>query len=120
MTDYIRLADGTELKIESGASLSEIIYKASSDLDATSVARKFTEANVSHVEFFSKDDEGTATEPTGIYDDLAVVNAYVAYFEDEPEVLISLREKTSLEKRLDAIETEQEMQNEAIDFLAMD
>lgn len=118
MRDFMRLADGTEFEIENGASLGNIIHDAADEADALRVSKAVTKENVAHVEFFSKTDEDQTLEPTGVYDDLALDSVY--YDVENMKVLISLHEKSDVEKRLDAIESEQEMQNEAIDFLAME
>ena len=118
MRDFMRLADNTEFEIENGGSLGNIIHDALSEADALAVSRAVTKENVSHVEFFSKTDEDETLEPFGIYDNLALDRVY--YDTENEKVLIALHEKSSVELRLDAIEEEQEIQNEAIDFLAME
>lgn len=118
MTDFMRLADETEIQIESGASLGNIVYDAADETDGLAKANLITAENVSHVEFFSKTGEGVTVEPYGVYDNLAIVSVY--FDVQNMKVLINLREKSEIELRLDAIETEQEEQNEAIDFLAME
>lgn len=121
MADFMKLNDGTVLEIEEGASLGNIVYNASSENDGVAVAKKFTAENVAHVEFFSNlnsAEDVASAEPSGEYDNIALNSCY---FEVETlKVLISLREKTDVELRLDAIEEEQEEQNEAIDYLAME
>lgn len=121
MADYMKLNDGTVIKIEDGAGLDDIRHVATDEQDGVFVAGKITPANVSHLEFYvniENPEDVETSEPAGIYDDLTVLSSHF----DVPNmvVLISLREKTDVEKRLDAIEAEQEEQNEAIDFLAME
>ena len=125
MINYMRLNDGTTLKIEDGASIGNIIYDALSEIDGLEVANKITLDNVSSVKFFSLADDATQEDAddydgdfSGEYEDLTIFHTY--FDVQNLKVLISLREKTDIEKRLDAIEEEQEMQNEAIDYLAME
>ena len=118
MRDFMRLYDGTEFQIENGASLGNIVHIAEDETDALAVANAVTKENVAHVEFFSKTDEDETLDPSGEYDNLALDHVY--YDPENMQVLISLHEKSDIELRLDAIEEEQEMQNEAIDFLAME
>lgn len=120
MADFMKLNDGTIIQIEEGASLFNIVHVATSETDGVDVAKALTNDNVYHLEFYSNlnspEDVETA-EPSGVYDYLAVISAY--FDVENMRVLISLREKSDIEKRLDAIDEEQELQNEAIDFLAM-
>lgn len=120
MADFMKLNDGTVIQIEGGASLFSIVHVATSETDGVNVARAITEDNLLHVEFFSNLNSAEDVEnaaPNGEYDYLAPVSAY--FDVSNMRVLISLREKSDFEKRLDAIDEEQELQNEAIDFLAM-
>ena len=125
MINYMRLEDGTALRIEDGAAITNILCVVESEQEGIDVANKFTPANVATVEFFSLGDESTLEdaesydgELSGEYSDL-VIN-YVYFDVANLKVVVSLREKKEIEKRLDAIEEEQEIQNEAIDFLAME
>ena len=117
MTDYIRLADGTEFKIKGGASLDNIVYDAVDEADGLEIAKKVTKDNVSHVEFFSKSEEGESYDPSGVYDNLKLVTVYF----DVPnlKVLITLSEKNEYDLFMDEMRESQEDQNEMIDYLAM-
>lgn len=114
MKDYMKLVDGTQITIEDGASLDRIIHIADSDAEAATVCRKVKNDNVRHVEFWKDDPETDA--PYGVYDDLVVATPAVIQISGEgiASVLISLREKTDVEKRLDALEESQETQDGAI------
>ena len=110
--DYIKFADGSEVTIEDGASLDHIIHIAETEADATAVCAAVTPANLSHVEFWAED----AEQPYGVYDDLALNAPPTRHDENGAVVVtISLREKTDIELRLDALEEGQEIQDGAIE-----
>lgn len=111
--DYMKLADGTQVTIEDGASLGRIIHVTDNEADAQAVCMAVRdEGNLDHVEFYNEGVE----QPYGIYDDLAL-NAQPTRHDDNGAVVvtISLREKTDIEKRLDALEESQGIQDGAIE-----
>lgn len=114
--DYIKFADGTQVTIEDGASLDRIIHISATEADATAVCAAVTAENIAHVEFWTED----AEQPYGVYDDLAL-NAPPTRHDEAGTVVvtISLREKTDTEKRLDALEESQEIQDGAIEDIGM-
>lgn len=114
--DYIKLTDGTQVTIEDGASLEHIFHTAANEADAVTVCAALTPENLSHVEFFN---EG-AENPYGVYDDL-ILNSPPTRQDGDGVVIvtISLREKTDIEKRLDALEESQEIQDGAIEDIGM-
>ena len=114
--DNIKLANGTKITIEDGASLDRIIHISATEADATAVCAAVTADNIAHVEFYN---DG-AEQPYGVYDDLAL-NAPPTRHDDNGAVVvtISLREKTDIEKRLDALEESQEIQDGAIEDIGM-
>lgn len=114
--DYIKLTDGTQVTIEDGASLERIIHISATEADATAVCAAVTAENIAHVEFWA---EG-AEEPYGVYDDL-ILNAPVTRHDEAGTVVvtISLREKNDIEKRLDALEESQSVQDGAIEDIGM-
>lgn len=115
--DYMKLADKTQITIEDGASLDHIVHVAENEADAQAACMAVRESgNLDHVEFFN---EG-AEEPYGVYDDL-ILNAPVTRHDEAGTVVvtISLREKTDTEKRLDALEESQEIQDGAIEDIGM-
>lgn len=114
--DYIKLTDGTQVTIEDGASLDHIIHISATEADATAVCTAVTAENIAHMEFYN---EG-AEQPYGVYDDLAL-NAPLTRHDENGAVVvtISLREKTDIEKRLDALEESQEIQDGAIEDIGM-
>ena len=110
--DYIKLTDGTQVTIEDGASLDRIIHISATEADATAVCAAVTAENIAHVEFFNED----AEQPYGVYDDLALNTPPTRHDENGAVVVtISLREKTDIEKRLDALEESQQIQDGAIE-----
>ena len=114
--DYMKLADGTQVTIEDGASLDHIKHIAETESDAVAVCVAITPANLAHVEFFN---DG-AEQPYGVYDDLALNAPPTRHDENGAVVVtISLREKTDIEKRLDALEESQQIQDGAIEDIGM-
>lgn len=124
MVDYMKLADGTMFEIEEGASVGNIIYDAKSGEDGLRIANAITAENVKHVEFYSNLTEADLNKgvdiiaPTGSFDNLGINNVY--FDVEHMQVLISLYEKSNLELRVDALEENLELANEAIDFMAME
>lgn len=117
MKDLLKLTDGTTIEIEDGAHLGLIIHISETEADALNVCKAITPANVRHVEFMKPD----AAEPYGVYDDIVLNTTPTRSINEDGTiaVAISLREKTDIEKRLDALDESQETQNEAIDAILM-
>ena len=115
--DYMKLADKTQITIEDGASLDRIVHVAENEADAQAVCMAVRDAgNLDHVEFYNEGVE----QPYGIYDDLALNTPPTRHDENGAVVVtISLREKTDTEKRLDALEESQEIQDGAIEDIGM-
>lgn len=107
----MKLSDGTQITIEDGASLDRIIHTAETEAEAVEVCEAITPQNLRHVEFCTAD--GTAY---GIYNDLTANAAPMRQTLEDGGVLvvISMREKTAVELRLDALERSQETQDGAI------
>lgn len=124
MADYMKLADGTMFEIEEGASVGNIIYDAKSGEDGLRIANAITAENVKHVEFYSNLTDADLNKgvdfiaPTGSFDNLGITSVY--FDVEHMQVLISLYEKSNLELRVDALEENLELANEAIDFMAME
>lgn len=110
--DYIKLTDGTQVTIEDGASLDHITHISDTEADAVAVCKAITPANLDRVEFYNED----AEQPYGVYDNL-ILNAPSTRHDENGAVVvtISLREKTDIEKRVDALEEGQEIQDGAIE-----
>lgn len=115
MKDYIKLADATTIEIEDGAILGAIIHIAETEAEALAVSAAITPANLASVEFYNP----SAEEPYGVYDNLIANKAPTRQTNEDGTVTvtISLREKTELEKRVDALEESQATQDGAIDDL---
>ena len=119
MKDYIKLADNTTIEIEDGASLREIIHIAATEADALAVSAAITPANLAHVEFYNP--EQNSENPYGLYEDLTANAAPTRQTNEDGTVTvtISLREKTNIELRLDALEESQATQDGAIADLGL-
>ena len=115
--DYMKLADKTQITIEDGASLDRIVHVAENEADAQAACMAVREAgNLDHVEFYN---EG-AEEPYGVYDHLILKTPVTRHDEAGTVVVtISLREKSDLEKRVDALEESQAVQDGAIEDLGL-
>lgn len=117
MKDLLKLTDGTTIEIEDGAHLGLIIHISETEADALNVCKAITPANVRHVEFMKPD----AAEPYGVYDDIVLETTPTRSINEDGTITVAicLREKTDIEKRLDALDESQETQNEAIDAILM-
>ena len=114
--NYIKLTDGTQVTIEDGASLDRIIHISETEADATAICAAVTAENIAHVEFWAED----AEQPYGVFDDLTLNAPPTRHDENGAVVVtISMREKTDLEKRVDALEESQEIQDGAIEDIGM-
>lgn len=115
MNERMILADGSVIAIEEGASLGNITHIAEDEAAAVAICELITPDNLAHVEFTHDGIE----EPYGIYDNLTKAAEPMRYTnEDETvAVLISLREKTDVELRLDSLEESQTIQDGAIEDL---
>ena len=109
------LNDGTAITIEDGASLRCIHHIADDETAAQAVCAYLTGANLQHVEF--QTDSGDAY---GVYDNLIIDAAPTRQTNEDGTVTvtISLRQKTAVELRLDALEVGHEINAGAIEELA--
>lgn len=107
------LNDGTEIKLETGASLTELTTVFTDWTAAASVIPKLTEDNLASVQV--QNGEGLTV---GNYTDLVLQPGSWEEKADGLYITISLREKTEIEKRLDKVESGQEVQDGAIAELA--
>lgn len=109
------LNDGTTISIEDGATLNHIVHIAADETAALAVCAQLRKENLRHVEFHT--DSG---DTYGVYDNL-VSDAAPARQTNEDgtvTVTISLRQKTDVELRLDALEVGHEINAGAIEELA--
>ena len=108
--DTLTLRDGKVIEMESGASLSDIKILSDSMEDMVVVCNSMTADNLANVTV--KNSDGVVV---GRYSDLVFVSE-TSVIQEDGTVLTSfnLREKTDTEKRLDAMESGQQTQDEAI------
>lgn len=111
--DYIKFANGTKLEIEETATLGNIRHLAETEAAALAVCALVTPENLTHVEF--SNDEGVYGEYDNLISDAQPTRQAT---EDGVLVTISLREKTALELRVDALEDSQALQDGAIEDIA--
>lgn len=109
------LNDGTSITIEDGASLRCIRHIADDETAAQAVCAYLTVANLQRVEF--RTDSGGSY---GVYDNLIIDAAPMRQTNEDGTVTvtISLRQKTDIELRLDALELGHEINAGAIEDLA--
>jgi len=108
--DKIILSNNYEIEIESGASLSDIRVISDTKYDMVSLWDMMTEENLKSVQVVNRDGITVAT-----YSDLILVSETSRETTDgKIETRFNLREKTDTEKRLDALEEGQEVQDGAI------
>ena len=113
MKDKMILKDNTTIELEAGSSLANIQVAAADRADMVEIWGKLTEDNLSSVQIQT----GTGLT-VGTYTDLMLVSE-TSTVSPDGTVLTSyhLREKTDEEKRLDALEEGQTVQDGAISDL---
>lgn len=113
--DKLRLMDGTEIDIEDGASLGDITHIASNEANAVFVCGKITPDNVTHLEFLHDD------AVTGDYQNVIIAAPTTREDGESGTIIVRMhfREKTDLEKHVDALEESQEVQDGAIEDIGM-
>ena len=108
--DKLILKDGTEISILAGAALSEVKVQSENKVGMLAVWEKMTKDNLS--EALIKTDAGLTV---GAYVDLILEKETSEEQEDGAIITtFCFREKTSVEKRLEALEESQQIQDEAI------
>lgn len=109
--DKLRFMDGTEINIEDGASLSNVTHIADNEADAIFVCEKVTPENVSTLQFLHGD------SITGDYQGIMISAPTTRENGDGETVIVRMhfREKSDLEKRVDALEQSQDVQDGAIE-----
>ena len=113
MKDKMILKDNTTIELEAGSSLANVQVAAADRADMVEIWGKLTEDNLSSVQI-----QTGAGLTVGTYTDLVLVSETSTVSADG-SVLTSyrLREKTDEEKRLDALEEGQAVQDGAISDL---
>lgn len=114
MKDTLILKDGTIIELEAGASLGALQVVSANREAMVATWAKFTEDNLAEVQIKASD--GTVV---GTHTDLVLVSE-MSIVRPDSTILTSycLREKTAEQKRLDALEEGQEVQDGAITELA--
>lgn len=109
--DKIKLVDGTIIDIEDGASLAEVTHIAANEAGAMFVCSKITPENVEHLDFLHGD------AVTGSYDHVIIAAPTTREDGENGAIIVRMhfREKTDLEKRVDALEESQKVQDGAIE-----
>lgn len=115
--DFMKLNDGTKITINEGAMLDCVVHIAANEEAAVDICNRITPENLKHVEFGYDEDEAV-----GSYNDLKAIYPPVrsTLADGRVRVIMHLREKSDLEKRLEALEESQELQNEVLDTLIME
>lgn len=112
--DKIILSNGTEIRIESGASLSDVRIISDTKYDVLTTWDMMTPENLSSVRVVNGD--GLTV---GTYSDLILVSETSMEKDGKIETSFNLREKTETEKRLDSLENSREVQDGAISDLGV-
>ena len=112
--DTLILKDKSVIELEAGASLNDIRVVSGSRTAMVDIWGRLTQDNLSAVTI--KNGDGVAV---GNYTGLVLENE-TSTMQEDGSVMTSfhLREKTDIEKRLDAVEQGQQMQDAGIDELA--
>lgn len=113
MKDTLILTDGTIIELEAAASMSALVFIFPNWDEAALTLKKLSPSNL--VEVKVKNGDGLVV---GNYADLVLQPGGWKVDSDGVWITISLREKTVEEKRLDALEKGQEIQDGAIIDLA--
>lgn len=111
--DVLELKNGTTIELESGARLKDIVVVSPDKTTMMSIWGELEENNLSEVRVRNE-----AGITVGRYTDLLLVSE-TSIIQEDGSIRTSfyLREKTNTEKRIDLLESGQEMQNGAIDDL---
>lgn len=113
--DKLILNNGTSIELEAGASLDALQVASGSREEMLSQWKMMNAENLKKVTI-----QNGAGLTVGTYDSLVLVSeTSVALADGSILTAYSLREKTEEEKRLDALEAGQEVQNGAISDLGM-
>lgn len=109
--DKLKFLDGTIIDIEDGATLSEVTHIATNEANAMFVCNKVTPENVSTLQFLHGD------AVTGDYQNVVIAAPTTREDGENGAVIVRMhfREKTEMEKRMDALEEGQTVQDGAIE-----
>ena len=111
--DKLKFLDGTIIDIEDGATLSKITHIATNEANALFVCGKVTPENVSTLQFLHGD------AVIGDYQNVIIAAPTTREDGENGSVIVRMhfREKTEMEKRMDALEVSQEIQDGALEDL---
>lgn len=111
--DKLKFMDGTIIDIEDGATLSEVTHIATNEANALIVCGKVTAENVASLQFLHGD------AVTGDYQNVVIAAPATREDGENGSVIVRMhfREKTEIEKRMDALEVSQEIQDGALEDL---
>lgn len=107
--DKLILKDGTKIEMVAGASLSALQIESESQETMLEIWKKLTDENLKSIRIETPD--GLTV---GKYEDVLLVSETSAVEGGKVKTSFNMREKTFEEKRLDALEESQEIQDEAI------
>lgn len=110
--DKMILKDNTTVELQTGASLSAVTAKFDSKDAMLETWKTLTLENLAEVKF-----QNNAGMTVGTYTDLILESETSQEVSDGVQTTFSFREKTDTEKRLDALEEGQAVQDEAINDL---
>lgn len=113
--DKLKFMDGTIIDIEDGATLFDVTHIATNEANAIYVCGKVTAENVSTLQFLHGD------AVTGDYQNVIIAAPTTREDGENGAVIVRMhfREKTEMEKRMDALEVSQEIQDGAIEDIGM-
>ena len=111
----IKFSNGTTYDINEGASLGRIEIPTTLDGISGIVSTLTESGNLDCVQFLSGD------QVTGNYEGMVLTNpvCHIETIGDTVTVVVAIREKTDVEKRLEALEAGQEIQDGAIGDLGV-
>ena len=107
--DKLVLKDGTKIDLVAGASLESLQIESESREAMLETWKKLTDENLKSIQIETSD--GLTV---GKYEDILLVSETSVIEGEKVKTSFNMREKTSEEKRLDALEESQEIQDEAI------
>ena len=111
--DKLKFFDGTEINIEDGASLGEVVHIAANEAAAILVCEKVTPENVVTLQFLHND------AVTGDFQNVVIAATTTRENGENGAVIVRMhfREATDLELRVGALEESQQIQDGAIEDL---
>lgn len=114
MKDKLILKDGTIIELEAGASLAALQVKATDRTEMGATWARLTPENLAEVQV----QDGNGLTDWNYTDLMLVSETSIVAADGSVLTTYSLREKTAEEKRLDALEAGQDVQDGAITELA--